>query len=142
MNLVAIFFQNVFTVTFYVDNEIFKQIDVELGTTLGGVSAEVGIDSKTVVGFENVNILTSASAFNDFKVIDDVVVYLTEASEELKDDNTPGGIKEKFSQFGDEIKSFFVRVGQFFKAHWKITVGVISGVVVLAIVIAIVVKRR
>ena len=56
MNLVALFFQNVFTVTFYVDNEIFKQIDVELGATLGGVSKDLGVDTSTVVGYGYCNI--------------------------------------------------------------------------------------
>lgn len=147
MNLIAVWYRNVFTVTFYVDNEVFKQIDVALGSTLGVVSKDLGVNTDIVVGYGYCNISTSSTNYEDLEVIDDVVVYLSESFD--IDDNTPGeieenatGIKDKFVKFGNDVKAFFVRVGQFFKTYWKITVGAICGVVVLAIVIAIIVKRR
>lgn len=147
MNLIAVWYQNVFTVTFYVDNEVFKQIDVALGSTLGVVSKDLGVNTDIVVGYGYCNISTSSTNYDDLEVIDDVVVYLSESFD--FDDITPDGseeeitgIKDKFVKFGNDVKVFFVRVGQFFKDYWKITVGAIGGVVVLAIVIAIIVKRR
>lgn len=147
MNLVAIFFQNVFTVTFYVDNEIFKQIDVELGATLGGVSKDLGVDTATVVGYGYCNISTSSIDYDAMEVIDDVVVYLSESFD--IDDNTPGdfeeeptGIKDKFVKFGNDVKAFFVRVGQFFQKYWKSVVACIGVVMIVLIAIMVIVKIR
>lgn len=147
MNLVAIFFQNVFTVTFYVDNEIFKQIDVELGATLGGVSKDLGVNTDTVVGYGYCNISTSSTNYDEMEVIDDVVVYLSESFD--FDDITPDGseeeitgIKDKFVKFGNDVKVFFVRVGQFFQTYWKSVVACISVVVVVVIAIMVIVKIR
>lgn len=147
MNLVAIFFQNVFTVTFYVDNEIFKQIDVALGSTLGGVSKDLGVDTATVVGYGYCNISTSSIDYDEMEVIDDVVVYLSESFD--IDDNTPGeldenatGIKDKFEKFGNDVKAFFIRVGHFFQRHWKSVVACIGVVMIVVIAIMVIVKIR
>ena len=147
MNLVALFFQNVFTVTFYVDNEIFKQIDVELGATLGGVSKDLGVDTATVVGYGYCNISTSSIDYDEMEVIDDVVVYLSESFD--IDDNTPGdfeedptGIKDKFEKFGNDVKAFFIRVGHFFQRHWKSVVACIGVVMIVVIAIMVIVKIR
>ncbi len=147
MNLIAVWYRNVFTVTFYVDNEVFKQIDVALGSTLGVVSKDLGVNTDTVVGYGYCNISTSSTNYDDLEVIDDVVVYLSESFD--IDDNTPGeldenatGIKDKFEKFGNDVKAFFIRVGQFFQRHWKSIVAGIGAVVFLVIVIMVFVKIR
>ena len=79
LDLKAEWKRNVFTVTFYVDNTVFKTIQVEYGQTLGSATTDSGISPALVVGFENVNTTTAAATLNEFEVVDDVAVYLSEA---------------------------------------------------------------
>ncbi|MDE7337068.1 MAG: InlB B-repeat-containing protein [Clostridia bacterium] len=148
MHFVSLWYKNIFTVTFYVDGEIFKQIDVAYGSSLGGATTDAGIDTATVIGFENVNYVTSAVAFNEFEVCDDVLVFLSETSDVIEDNKdsgssgVAGSIKEKFDNFGNNVKSFFVKIGQFFKNYWQIIVGAIGAVIVICVVIAVLLKFR
>ena len=111
ITLIADWYRNVFTVTFYVDNEIWKQVDVKLGATLGSVAEELGVGKMIVNEFYNETQITKPSAFAKFVVEDDVSVYLSEAVATNVDTSN----NSKFSAFTDSIKSFFNRIADWFK---------------------------
>lgn len=108
LSLKAEWKRNVFTVTFYIDNTVFKQIQVEYGQTLGNATSEVGIPKNIVVGFENVNTTTAAVAFSEFEVVDDVAVYLSEAP------NIPDG-SDKDKNTGKSVTN---NIKRFFTDNW------------------------
>lgn len=111
----------IFTVTFYVDNEVFKSVDVEKGKTLGSVALDENVESNTVVGYENLNAVTAVSSFEEFKVEDDVAVYCSSApidenldsgDVDVEQDNS---VKSAFDNFFAKIKAFFEKIGVWFK---------------------------
>lgn len=115
LHLIATWEKYIFTVTFYIDSEIYKEVKVEKGKTLGSVALTENIDSKSVVGFENLNSVTVAAEFVKFEVDDDVVVYL---SEDIAIDEVPVDNKADMTlwqKFVAQVKAFFEKVGQWFK---------------------------
>ena len=143
MHFVSYWYRNIFTVTFYVDSEIYKQIDVAYGAVLAEVSSSVGIDTNAVVGYENCSILTSAVAFNDFAIVDDVNVYLSYVDEgNLSDDGSSGSFKNQVNTFFNNVGQFFGKIGNFFTTQWKIIVACLGGVVGIAVAIAVLVKIK
>lgn len=127
LNLTAHWERNVFTVTFYVDNEVYKQIQVQEGQTLGNVISDMDLDIKRVVGYSNLNEETAASPINDFQIIDDMAVFLRDV------------------QIENNVEDLKGKIVTFFEKNWIIIVSALGGVVVLALVIAsiiIIVKRK
>ena len=115
LHLIATWEKYIFTVTFYIDSEIYKEVKVEKGKTLGSVALTENIDSKSVVGFENLNSVTVAAEFVKFEVDDDVAVYL---SEDIAIDDVPVDNKADMTlwqKFVAQVKAFFEKVGQWFK---------------------------
>ena len=122
ITLIADWYRNVFTVTFYVDNEIWKQVDVKLGATLGSVCSNTSIDKNTVIAFCNENTNTPvASSFEEFYISDDVAVYLGEAkvTDTNSSSNIATTIKSKFADFCNSFKSFYDKIGDWFKNLFK-----------------------
>lgn len=115
LHLIATWEKYIFTVTFYIDSEIYKEVKVEKGKTLGSVALTENIDSKSVVGFENLNSVTVAAEFVKFEVDDDVAVYL---SEDIAIDDVPVDNKADMTlwqKFVAQVKAFFEKIGQWFK---------------------------
>lgn len=98
ITLLAHWEYNVFTVTFYVNQEIYKQVQVEGGKTLAGVIIEEEIESKNIVSYCNVNKATEVMPFVQFKIEDDVSVYLAG----LKSDVDNGGDSNGDNNSGDD----------------------------------------
>ncbi len=124
--------RNVFTVTFYVDNTVFKTIQVEYGQILGKATTDTGISPALVVGFENVNTTTVAATINDFEVIDDVVVYLSDTPD-IPDvpDN-----KDKPTDKSDN------QVVRFLSKNWILLTVCIVGGIILILIFAAAFKRK
>lgn len=116
LHLIAYWEKYIFTVTFYVDEEIWKEVKVEKGNTLGSVVLTENVDSKSVVGFENMHTETVATNFAEFEVKDDIAVYLSEASNTdtpIGDGN--GTTLTWWQTFWNNVKAFFEKIGQWFK---------------------------
>ncbi|MCI8733296.1 MAG: InlB B-repeat-containing protein [Clostridia bacterium] len=127
MHLTAHWQRNVFTVTFYVDNEVYKQIQVQEGQTLGNVISDMDLDIKRVVGYSNLNEETAASPIKDFQIIDDMAVFLRDV------------------QLENNVEDLKGKIVAFFEKNWIIIVSALGGVAVLALVIAsiiIIVRRK
>lgn len=121
--------RNVYIVTFYVDGEIFKQVNVEHGKTLYEVVYENEVESANVVSYENLNYSTPAVAFNEFVVADDIAVYLS-------------GVEQNVDINEGDVKGFFVKVKDFFSDYW-ITITVCGvAVIVMSFVLFIIFKRE
>ena len=114
--------RNIFTVTFYVDDEIWKQVDVEYGKSLFDVSTEVGVMQNSLVGYTNLNTSTPAVAFSSFVVEDDVAVYLSTSVDD-NSNNSTNVVKNFFAdiwaKIRAKIKSFFASIGQWIKNIFK-----------------------
>ncbi len=132
LDLKAEWKRNVFTVTFYVDNTVFKTIQVEYGQTLGSATSDSGISPALVVGFENVNTTTAAATLNEFEVVDDVAVYLSEAPV-IPDEPSDSAVKTQMN-----------KVVKFLKDNWiLITCCAVGGIIfVWLLVMAFKRKRR
>lgn len=132
LRLTATWERNVFTVTFYVDNTVFKTIQVEYGQTLGSATTDSGISTALVVGFENVNTTTASATINDFEVIDDVVVYLSDTPD-IPDvpDN-----KDKPTDKSDN------QVVRFLSKNWILLTVCIVGGIILILIFAAAFKRK
>ena len=132
LSLKATWERNVFTVTFYVDNVVFKQIQVEYGQTLGAATTEVGIPKNIVVGFENVNTTTATATLNEFEIIDDVAVYLSQTpnipDEPNKDNKTNNTVLSKIKQFLTD--------------NWIVLTASICGFIVVVFVLVKAFKRK
>lgn len=116
MNLVAVWEKYIFTVTFYIDSEVYKEVKVEKGKTLGSVALTENIDSKSVVGFENLNSVTVAAEFEKFTVGDDVAVYLSEVTDVDSTTDTDNDVELNWWQnFIEQVKAFFEKIAQWFK---------------------------
>lgn len=112
--LVATWEKYIFTVTFYVDTEVWKEVKVEKGKTLGSVALSESIDSNSVVGYENLNTETIATTFAEFAIEDDVAVYLSEVSNvDTPADGSPS--LNAWQVFWNNVKAFFDKIGQWFK---------------------------
>ncbi len=125
LDLKAEWKRNVFTVTFYVDNTVFKTIQVEYGQTLGSATSDSGISPALVVGFENVNTTTAAATLNEFEVVDDVAVYLSEAPV-IPDEPNDSAVNKQMN-----------KVVKFLKANWiLITCCAVGGIILLCLISA------
>lgn len=119
MNLVAVWEKYILKVTFYIDNEVWKEVQVEKGQTLGNVAFDVNVDSKSVVGYENMNSVTVASSFAEFVIEDDVAVYLSEVSN-VDDSIGSGSSLNAWQNFWNNVKAFFERIGLWFKSLFSL----------------------
>lgn len=111
INLYAGFEKTYCTVTFYVENKVWKQVEVEIGSSFKSILSCVGVDKNNVVGYENLNKLTQVMSIDEFVIEDDVLVYLTAVSSEdiLKD------FVSSWNDFLAKFKLFFERIKEWFK---------------------------
>lgn len=69
-----------FTVTFYVNGELYATVTVEYGSVLSKVADDAAVYANNILSFENVNGETPAVSANEMIIADDMVVMANEPS--------------------------------------------------------------
>ena len=121
INLYACWEKIYFTITFYVDNAVWKQMEVEYASTLSFTFSSAGINQVNVIGYENLNTSTQAVSIEDFVVLDDMAVYLSadiDTSSSAMNDNSTSSLNA-WQSFVKNVKAFFKSIGDWFKNLFK-----------------------
>lgn len=114
MTLTARWEIKTFTVTFYVDGEVYDTKTVEYGSQLVQVADEANVYSQNIVSFEYLNEIIPETEAAKMLVVDDMKVYATKATDT---DKLVGTVKNN---------------------KWQIIGGVVGGVALIAVIAGIV----
>ncbi len=114
MTLTARWEIKTFTVTFYVDGEVYDTKTVEYGSQLVQVADEANVYSQNIVSFEYLNEIIPETEAAKMLVVDDMKVYATKATDT---DKLVGTVKNN---------------------KWHIIGGVVGGVALIAVIAGIV----
>ena len=114
MTLTARWEIKTFTVTFYVDGEVYDTKTVEYGSQLVQVADEANVYSQNIVSFEYLNEIIPETEAVKMLVVDDMKVYATKATDTDKILSTVKNNK------------------------WQIIGGVVGGVALIAVIAGIV----
>ncbi len=114
MTLTARWEIKTFTVTFYVDGEVYETKTVEYGSQLVQVADEVNVYSQNIVSFEYLNEVVPETEAAKMLVVDDMKVYVNSATDT---DKLVGTVKNN---------------------KWQIIGGVVGGVALIAVIAGIV----
>lgn len=114
MTLTARWEIKTFTVTFYVDGEVYDTKTVEYGSQLVQVADEVNVYAQNIISFEYINEVIPETEAAKMLVVDDMKVYANKATDTDKLVNTVKNNK------------------------WQIIGGVVGGIALIAVVAGIV----
>ena len=82
------------------------------------------------MGFENVNTTTAAATLNEFEVVDDVAVYLSEAPV-IPDEPNDSAVNKQMN-----------KVVEFLKANWILITCCAVGGIIFVFLLALAFKRK